>query len=182
MRGETQTEESSVVQLAQKEIAPELCDLLWLCIHQMDLIRSTLQEVHPDFISKNQDILYLFALFLQGHTIHEILASMEERDMLRRLLMELMMKGDLYEQSQAQKATKQILDKLILSALEEKFRTTQKSLSEMDAEHDLHKYLSLLQEFQDLRTQIEAQRNKIAPNREHSSTEEKSSHLEDPTD
>jgi DNA primase len=146
---------------ARKKVTVLLHDLLWLCIHQMDEIRDFLQGIQPDEISSNEDILYVFVQFLMGKDVHEIVSSMEENEELRCLLMELLMEEQLYTEQQALPSARQIILRMGLKKLERSFREKQKHISEMDVNQDVHRYLSLLQELQTVRKDIEKQRDLI---------------------
>ena len=153
----------------QKSIHVLLRDLLWLCIHQIDIIRPYLVEIKPDEISENQELVYIVARFLQGDGVHEIISSLEEQDTLRRLLMELLMEEQLYNEKQALPAAEQIVLRMKLQKLERDFLEKQQVLSELSINHDVHQHLSLLQELQTLRKDIETQRNLISKNESEAS-------------
>ena len=146
----------------KKSIHVLLRDLLWLCIHQIDIIRTYLVEIKPDEISENQDLVYIVARFLQGDNVQDIIASLTEQEMLRRLLMELLMEEQLYNESQALPAAQQIVLRMKLRKMEKDFLEKQQKISELSIDHDVHQHLSLLQELQNLRKDIEKQRNTIS--------------------
>jgi hypothetical protein len=127
----------------------------------MDAIREFLQGVQPDEISSNEEMLYVFAQFLMGKNVYEIVSSLEEDSLIRRLLMELLMEEQLYTEQQALPSAKQIVLRMGLTKLERLFREKQKHISEMDVNQDVHQYLSLLQELQAVRKDIEKQRDLI---------------------
>jgi len=146
----------------KKSIHVLLRDLLWLCIHQIDIIRTYLVEIKPDEISENQELVYIVARFLQGDNVQDIIASLTEQEMLRRLLMELLMEEQLYNESQALPAVQQIILRMKLRKMEKDFLEKQQKISELSIDHDVHQHLSLLQELQTLRKDIEKQRNTIS--------------------
>ena len=154
--------ESSARATVQQTVSVLLRDLLWLCIHMMDSIRAVVQEIQPDDISENEEILFVLAQFLMGKDVHEIVASLEQNDLLRRLLMELLMEEQLYTEEQSPLAAKQIILRIGLTRTEQKFREKQQQISEMDVNQDVHQYLSLLQELQTLRQAMEEKRSLIA--------------------
>lgn len=146
----------------QKNIGVLLRDLLWLCIHQMDAIQSYLQEIKPEEISTNPDVLFVVAQFLMGKDANDIVRSLEERSILRRILMELLMEEQLYTEQQALPSAKQIILRMGLKRREQEFREKQRLVSEMDVNQDVHQYLSLLQDLQTLRKEIDEQRSQIS--------------------
>ena len=83
--------------------------------------------------------------------------------MLRRLLMELTMKGDLYDQNQARPAAEQILLMMSLTQKKKQFRIMQKQISEMDVSEDMHQYLSSLENLQKVRKEIDVLIQQISP-------------------
>ena len=97
-----------------------------------------------------------------GKDVHDIVRSLEERSILRRILMELSMEEQLYTEQQALPAAMQILLRMRLKNLEDEFRHKQKLVSEMDVNQDVHQYLSLLQDLQTLRKDIDDQRGQIS--------------------
>ena len=161
----SQNRESFVMEkptTVQKTLDVLLRDLLWLCIHQMDAIHTYLQGLKPDELSENPDLLFIFAQFLMGKDVHEIVNSLEERSLIRRILMELLMEEQLYTEQQALPSAKQIILRMGLKKRETEFRKKQKLVSEMDVHQDVHQYLSLLQDLQALRKDIETQRGLIS--------------------
>ena len=107
-------------------------------------------------------MVYIVARFLQGDTVQDIIVSLEEQDKIRRLLMELLMEEQLYNESQALPAVQQIILRMKLRKMEKDFLQKQQHLSELSIDHDVHQHLSLLQELQILRKDIEKQRNLIS--------------------
>lgn len=146
----------------QQTIDVLLRDLLWLCVHQMDAIHEYLQELQPQELSDHPDVLFILAQFLMGKDVHDIVNSLDERSVLRRILMELLMEEQLYTEQQALPSAKQIVLRMGLKKQEVEFRKKQKLVSEMDIHQDVHQYLSLLQDLQVLRKDIENQRGLIS--------------------
>lgn len=72
------------------------------------------------------------------------------------------MEEQLYTEQQALPSAKQIILRMGLKRREQEFREKQKLVSEMDVNQDVHQYLSLLQDLQTLRKEIDEQRGQIS--------------------
>ncbi|MEC7987827.1 MAG: hypothetical protein VX278_21855, partial [Myxococcota bacterium] len=149
-----------------------LRDLIWLSIHHPEEVRPLLDDFNPSLISVNPQILLLLARLMQGVSINDILKDMEAQEEMRRLLLEMVMLNDLYEAEKVTFATKQILLRMELGSLERSLSQKQHDLSLVDIQTDINQYLTLLQELQRLRVQIDEQRRKIKYGTESETTHE----------
>lgn len=122
----------------------ELNHLLWLLLHFPAQAGEALEEVEdPEIVSDREDVRWVIGQLLEGAGLPEILASLEDGDVIRVLQASAAKEG-LYTESQAKRVTGQILDRLQIRAIEAQLLSVRGELSACGPTADGQRYRSLL--------------------------------------
>lgn len=99
--------------------AKELSHLIWLVIYYPILVAPEMMAVEPSLITEREEVLTALARLCGGASLPDVIASISDDD-VSRVFMRISAQPELYSESQAVSATKQILARMELAHVESK--------------------------------------------------------------
>jgi DNA primase len=106
----------------------ELTHLLWLVIHFPHLISSQILAADPTWITDQEEVLAMLGRLCEGAALPDVLGSISDSD-VSRVILKIAAQPDLYEESQAVSASKQILARMELLHIDAKIRALNAALA-----------------------------------------------------
>jgi hypothetical protein len=122
----------------------ELNHLLWLLLNFAEDVAPVLEEVEETaLVTERDDVMWVIGQLLGGTKLPEILAQLEDNDVVRVLQASAAKEG-LYTQEQALRVARQILIKLRIRDTETQLLSLRRELSACEGDPDGTKYRVLL--------------------------------------
>ena len=122
----------------------ELNHLLWLLLNFAEDVAPVLEEVEETaLVTERDDVMWVIGQLLGGTKLPEILAQLEDNDVVRVLQASAAKEG-LYTQEQAPRVARQILIKLRIRDTETQLLSLRRELSACEGDPDGTKYRVLL--------------------------------------
>ena len=149
-----QNKQKSTNQNSSSHLSILVRDLIWLLIHFPSFVRPLLEALEPTSISTNNDLLFVMGLFMEGHSVTEVIENVSNEN-IRSMLLQLSVLDDLYVEEDISKAVPQIIDRIRLSNLKKLLLVQQRELSQRSPDTDMMSYLVSLKQLQKTRREME---------------------------
>ncbi|MEN9785587.1 MAG: hypothetical protein RLZZ299_851 [Pseudomonadota bacterium] len=130
----------------------ELTHLLWLCVHHPTEVAPLLAQADPEDVSEREDVLAVLVRLAEGEPLAAVMADVADDD-LRRALVEIAAREDLYAPEAVVSAADAILARLALPRLDRRIAVLASRLDACQDRGDTSSYESLTREVSGLHAQ-----------------------------
>ena len=137
-----------------------LRDLLWLLIHYPVVVREKIQDIDPNIISENRNILYVMAMLMEGKSLTDILENIGD-DSFKKLMLHQALEEDRYHNDDIDSAVDQIVNRFRVKHLAIQIRQQQNLISELNNNGDVFALIEAMSHQQSLRSEYEKLHNQI---------------------